>query len=86
MIMTYFFFMMKYIINHRKGLIMEHCECCANCKHCLAIPRNNKYNDVDYLCLITGYFISSLYIDRKRIRRFTFGGKELLCKYENKRG
>lgn len=68
---------------------MKSCECCINCKYCIAIPRKNAYNDIDYLCFITGYFISSgLYIDRRRIRRFTFGGKELLCKYEyeGKRG
>lgn len=57
-------------------------ECCANCKHCISIPRNNRYNDIDYLCLITGYFICGIYKDRNMIKRFTPGGKELECKYE----
>ena len=36
-------------------------ECCANCKNCVAYPKNNRYGDVDYMCLISGYYICLLY-------------------------
>ena len=39
---------------------MEGIECCANCKHCVAYPKNNRYGDVDYMCLIGGYYIAGI--------------------------
>ena len=57
-------------------------ECCANCKHCLAYPRNNRYRDVDYLCVATSYFVHGIHNDRNKVKHFTPGGKELECKYE----
>jgi hypothetical protein len=59
-------------------------ECCANCKNCLQYPRNNRYEDIDYLCLIHGYYISGIYKDRNKVKRFSPGGRELKCKFEKK--
>lgn len=60
-------------------------ECCANCKHCLEFPRNNRYHDVDHFCVATGYFTSGIYKDRNKLRHFTPGGRELICKYEKRK-
>lgn len=59
-------------------------KCCDNCKYYVAIPRNNKYNDIDYLCIINSYFIINIYKDLSKVRHLTPGGKELKCKFENK--
>ena len=59
-------------------------KCCDNCKYCVAISRNNKYNDIDYLCIINSYFIINIYKDLSKVRHLTPGGKELECKFENK--
>jgi hypothetical protein len=62
-------------------------ECCATCKHCLAYPRNNQYGDIDYLCIISGYFTcatSWIYKDRNKVKWFSPGGRELKCNYERK--
>lgn len=59
-------------------------KCCTNCKHCVAIPRNNSYNDIDYLCVVNSYFITNIHKDISKIKHFTFGGRELECKYESK--
>ena len=60
-------------------------ECCANCKHCVSIPKNNRYNDVEHFCMITGYFLHGINKDRHKVKHFTPGGKELECKYERKK-
>ena len=57
---------------------------CYNCKHCIAIPRNNRYNDIDYLCEVNSYFIMDIHKNVSRIKHFTPGGRELECKYEPK--
>lgn len=58
-------------------------KCCANCKNCVAIPRNNSYNDSDYLCVINSYFVIGIHKDINRIKHLTpGGGRELKCKYE----
>lgn len=59
-------------------------ECCANCKYCLAYPRNNRYGDIDYLCKVTGYFLHGINKDRTKVKHYTPGGRELECKYERK--
>ena len=64
---------------------MEGIECCANCKHCVAYPKNNRYGDVDYMCLIGGYYIAGIHKDRNKIRRLTPGGRKLECRYERKK-
>lgn len=53
-----------------------------NCKYCLAIPRNNRYNDTDYLCVVNSYFIINVYKDISHVKHFTPGGRKLECKYE----
>ena len=58
-------------------------ECCANCKYCISVPRNNAYGDIDYLCLIS-YYLHGINKDRNKVKHFTQGGKELECKYERK--
>lgn len=59
-------------------------ECCANCKYLLTYPKNNKYGDVESLCVATGYFVSNIYVDRNTIIMKTPGGRKLKCKYESK--
>lgn len=62
------------------GLMIE---CCANCKNCLAYPRNNKYGDIDYLCVVNGYFfVSGIHKDRNKVKGFSPGGRELECKWQ----
>lgn len=61
---------------------MDDIECCANCRYRLDYPRNNKYGDVDYLCVISGYFMIDIYNDNRKIKRYSPGGKELKCRYE----
>lgn len=61
-------------------------ECCANCKHCVDYSKNNRYGDVEHLCLVTGYFIQGFNKDRNKVKRFSPGGKELECKYERREG
>lgn len=68
-------------LNYEKGSICM-VECCLNCKYCIAEQKNNRYNDVEYFCLSTGYFIHKVKKDRNKIKRFTPGGKELVCNYE----
>lgn len=41
---------------------------CYNCKHCIAIPRNNRYNDIDYLCVVNSYFTIDIHKDISRIK------------------
>lgn len=57
-------------------------ECCANCKHCISTPKNNRYGDVEHFCIVTGYYIHGANKDRNTVKRFSPGGKELVCKYE----
>ena len=60
-------------------------ECCVNCKHLVEYPRNNRYKDVDYLCLCTGYFVSGIHKDKNRVKRYSPGGKKLDCNYQPKK-
>lgn len=59
-------------------------ECCGTCKYLVDIPTNNRYGDVKYFCLVTGYFTTNIHKNRNKVKRFTPGGKELKCKYERK--
>lgn len=68
-----------------KGKMMKEIECCKNCKHCVAYPKNNRYDDVDYMCLISGYYIIGTDKDRNKIERYTVGGRKLECRYERKK-
>lgn len=63
----------------------EMVECCANCKYCLAFPKNNKYGDVDYLCVVNDYFCLEIHKDRRKVKNYSPGGRELECRYESKR-
>lgn len=58
-------------------------ECCATCEYCLAYPRGNRFGDVDYLCVITGYFVHSIHKDIRTVRHFSPGGRELECQYRS---
>lgn len=59
-------------------------ECCANCQHCLSYPRNNRYGDIDFLCVINGYFLHGINKDKNKVKHFSPGGKELKCTYERR--
>jgi hypothetical protein len=59
-------------------------ECCANCKHCIDIPKNNRYGDVEHFCLVNGYFLIGVHKDRRKVKGFSPGGKELECRFEKR--
>lgn len=59
-------------------------KCCDNCANLIPYPRNNKYSDVDYLCIKTGYFVSGRDKDITKVKRYSPGGKELECKWKSK--
>lgn len=63
---------------------MKDIECCANCKYCLAYPKNNSYGDIAYLCAINGFFLHSITKENAKLKRYSPGGKELICKFEQK--
>lgn len=70
---------------HEDYLMKDHepdKKCCRNCKNLIACPRNNRYGDVDYFCLITGYYTSGIDKDISKVKRFSPGGKELSCQWE----
>lgn len=57
-------------------------ECCANCKNFAFLLKNNKYQDIELFCFATGYFISGIFKDKRKIKHYSPGGKILECKYE----
>lgn len=57
-------------------------ECCANCRHCVSTPKNNRYGDMEHFCISMGYFVHWIYKDRNKFRHLTPGGRELTCDYE----
>lgn len=59
-------------------------DCCANCVYLLDFPKNNRYGDVDHLCIKTGYFCMGIYKDIHKYKHFSPGGKELICDYKRK--
>lgn len=59
-------------------------ECCANCKHLISTPKNNRYGDMEHFCMVTGYFTHGIDKDRNKVKHFTPGGKVLECKYERR--
>lgn len=59
-------------------------KCCRNCKNLIAYPKNNRYGDVDYLCTVTSYFTSGIDKDITKVKRYSPGGKELLCNWQPK--
>lgn len=61
---------------------MSEVECCANCRNCISMPKNNRYGDVEHFCLVNGYFLHGIQKDRNKLKRFTPGGKKLECHYE----
>ena len=65
-------------------LINNNIDCCANCKHLVSTPKNNKYGDTEDFCLKTGYFVLQTHVDVHKYRHYAPTGKELLCQYERK--
>ncbi len=57
--------------------------CCKNCDNLISFPKNNRYGDVDYLCLVTGYLVSGVDKDISKVKRYSPGGKELECRWES---
>lgn len=60
-------------------------ECCANCRNCVGIPKNNRYGDVEYICLVDGYYLTGIQKDRTKVERYSPGGKKLECRYKPNR-
>lgn len=50
-------------------------KCCANCKYLLPYPKNNAYNDIDYLCVKIGKFITGRYTDIEKVKFYLGDGK-----------
>lgn len=59
-------------------------KCCRNCHNLIEYPRNNKYKDIDYFCIMTGYFTSGIDQDITKVMRYSPGGKELKCEWKEK--
>ncbi len=59
-------------------------KCCDNCKNLIEYPKNNRYHDIVYLCLVTGYFVHGRDKDISKIKRYSPGGKELKCSWKPK--
>lgn len=64
--------------------VKQEVECCLNCKYCVSFPRNNRYGDIDYFCMVTEFFLHGVKKDRNKFERFTPGGRKLECKYERR--
>lgn len=62
----------------------EDIDCCANCRYCADRPKNNRYGDIEHFCMATGYLMVGVNKDIHKVRHFTPGGRELVCKYERK--
>ena len=60
-------------------------KCCRNCRNLIESPRNNRYNDVDHFCIVTGYLTTGIDRDITKIKRYSPGGKELECEWEEKK-
>ncbi len=59
-------------------------KCCRNCAHLIDYPRNNRYGDVEHLCIVTGYLTTGIDRDISKIKRYSPGGRELQCKWKGK--
>lgn len=35
-------------------------KCCRNCANLIDYPKNNRYGDVNHLCIVTGYFATGI--------------------------
>ncbi|MCF0124681.1 MAG: hypothetical protein HUJ68_02805 [Clostridia bacterium] len=56
--------------------------CCANCKNSIIYIKENRYHDAEVFCMVTGYFTTGKYKDRRQYNSYSPGGKKLICKYE----
>ncbi len=59
-------------------------KCCKNCMNLIECPRNNRHNDIDHFCMATGYFTHGIDKDITKVKRYSPGGKELVCQYRPK--
>ena len=59
-------------------------KCCLNCGNMIEVPRNNRFGDVDRLCLRTTYLITGANRDVTKVKRYTPCGKELDCVWKEK--
>lgn len=57
---------------------------CNNCTNLVLFPKNNRYGDVDYFCIETGYYVTGKDKDVTKVKRYSPGGKELKCKWRQK--
>jgi hypothetical protein len=56
-------------------------KCCRNCANRIEYPQHNRYGDVKHLCIKTGYFLTGIDKDINKVKRYTPGGRELVCEY-----
>ncbi len=47
--------------------VKQEVECCLNCKYCVSFPRNNRYGDIDYFCMVTEFFLHGVRKDRNKL-------------------
>lgn len=64
---------------------MEEKKCCRTCRFLIEYPKNNRYNDIDYLCCKTGYFCTGIDKDIAKYQRYSPGGRLLNCNWEPKK-
>lgn len=65
--------------DSERGMIKK---CCRNCYNLIDYPKKNSYNDVQHLCIVTGYFTTGIDKDITKIKRFSPGGKKLKCEWK----
>lgn len=59
-------------------------KCCRSCANLVDYPKNNRYGDIEYLCIVTGYFATGIDKDISKIKRYSPGGRELQCEWNGK--
>lgn len=66
-------------------------KCCANCRYLIPYPKNNAYNDIDYLCAKIGHYITGRYVNIEKAQFFMGDGKTVdnkgqqKCNFEKKK-
>ena len=72
---------MPVILSSGKKIMTK---CCRNCANLIDYPKNNRYWDVEHLCMVTGYLTCGIDKDITKIKRYSPGGRELKCEWKAK--
>ena len=60
-------------------------KCCRNCANLIDYPKNNRYGDVEHLCIVTGYLTMGIDRNISKIKRYSPGGRELQGRWKEKK-